>query len=355
MTMVPRVAVPSVAEAALQNFAAEFDAGLLEELRLDDEVNFDPRWSRALTELRAYAARPAKRVRPTLLVTGWALAQADVPTEIPEGVRRFATGLELLHTFMLIHDDVADCAAVRRGGPALHTLLGRDKVGDDLAVVVGDHLYARAVETMLASGLPTSAEATRYMMAICRHTAAGQFLDLELSRAPLRGVTLGQTLKVAELKTARYGFVAPLVAGAMLGGGSPELIAALERVGRQVGIAFQLRDDLIGLFGDDALAGKDGGGDFVEGKRTFPLVAALTRADAAGRERLEALWAGPKNATTLQQAREELDRHGGRAATERVIARATRTARAALATLPAAHGARGALDGLMARLQRRNA
>jgi geranylgeranyl diphosphate synthase type I len=209
---------------------------------------------------------------------------------------------------------------------------------------------------MLTSGLPSSVKATQYMMAICRHTAAGQYLDLDLGRARLDEVTLFQTLKVAHLKTAKYGFVAPLVAGAMLGGGSPELLEALERVGRQVGMAFQLRDDLIGLFGDDRVAGKDGGGDYVEGKRTFPVIAAWTRADDEGRAQLEALWAQPnKTAAHLEAARKLVKHHGGDQATERVIARMTRGARKSLALLPSANGSRALLDALMARLQKRAA
>jgi geranylgeranyl diphosphate synthase, type I len=354
MTVIGAMNPTMSAEAALAAFQLELERTLAGLLELDDEESIDPRWSRALVELRAYALRPAKRVRPTLLVAGWALASGGMG-QVPDGVREFAAGLELLHTFMLVHDDVADRAATRRGGPTLHRVLAAGKTGDDLAVVLGDHLYALSVETMLGSGLPASARATKYMMAICRHTAAGQYLDLDLTRAPLDEVNLFQTLKVAHLKTAKYGFVAPLVAGAMLGGASDELIEALERVGRQVGMAFQLRDDLIGLFGDDKVAGKDGGGDFVEGKRTFPVIAAWTRADDAGRAELEALWHEPnKTPTHLARARALVKQHGGDAATERVISRMTRGARRTLAALPSS-GSRAVLDALMAKLQKRAA
>ncbi len=357
MTVISAMNQTLSAEAALASFHLELEQTLASLLELEDEQSIDPRWSRALVELRAYALRPAKRVRPTLLVAGWALAVGGLQQGVPQGVREFAAALELLHTFMLVHDDVADRAATRRGGPTLHRVLSPGKVGDDLAVVLGDHLYARAVEGMLGSGLPAAAKATKYMMAICRHTAAGQYLDIDLSRAPLDEVNLFQTLKVAHLKTAKYGFVAPLVAGAMLGGASDALIEALDRVGRQVGMAFQLRDDLIGLFGDDKLAGKDGGGDFLEGKRTFPVIAAWTRADDAGRAQLEQLWRAPnKTPAHLAQARQLVRQHGGIAATERVIARMTRGARRTLAALPTNGTAASAvLDALMAKLQRRAA
>lgn len=355
MTSIATSTVPMGAEAALAAFQGELDRTLTDLLVLPDEVGMDPRWSRAMVELRAYTLRPAKRVRPTLLVAGWAMASGGLGRGIPDGVKAFAAGLELLHTFMLIHDDVADRAATRRGGPTLHKVLADGRAGDDLAIVVGDHVYARAVEVMLGSGLPTSAEATRYLMAICRHTAVGQYLDLDIARTPLQDVTIFQTLKVANLKTARYGFVAPLVAGAMLGGADKALLEQLERVGRNVGLAFQLRDDLIGLFGDDDVAGKAGGGDFVEGKRTFPVVAAWTRADQAGRAQLEQLWHGDvRDAKALAQARELVESWGGRDATQRVIERMTRSARRALDQLPAGGGSRLVLDALIARMVRRS-
>lgn len=344
-------------EDALAVFSLQLEGTLEALLDLPDEQAIDSRWTRAVGVLKAYSLRPAKRVRPQLLAAGWALATGEPSSGVPDGVRQFAAGLELLHTFMLVHDDVADRAATRRGGPTLQHLLGGGKTGDDLAVVLGDHLYARALEVMLSSGVAHAARTSSYLLAVCRHTAAGQFLDLELSRTPLDEVTLFQTLKVAHLKTAKYGFVAPLVAGAMLGGGSDGLIEQLERVGRQVGLAFQLRDDVLGLFGDDQLAGKDGGGDFFEGKRTFPVIAAWTRADEAGRAELERLWSlrSSKDSEALAQARAVLEANGGRRATERVIHRMTRSARRSLAAVPPGAGARLVLDQLLARLARRSA
>ena len=179
---------------------------------LPDEVGLDVRWTQAMAHAQAYTLRPAKRMRPALVALGHGIARGS--TAVPERLWRFAAGFELLHTFLLIHDDVADGAELRRGGPALHRLLGGGKPGADLAVVVGDHLFARSVEAMLESGLPSASRAVQYYLGICRHTAAGQYLDIDLGRTPLGDVSLTQVLRVARLKTARYGFVAPLVCGA---------------------------------------------------------------------------------------------------------------------------------------------
>jgi hypothetical protein len=122
MTVIHPVTATMGLEVVLAAFSLELERTLEAKLELRDEQGFDPRWSRALVELRGFALRPAKRVRPTLLVAGWALTHEA--RGLPEGVTAFAAGLELLHTFMLVHDDVADRAATRRGGPSMHRLMG---------------------------------------------------------------------------------------------------------------------------------------------------------------------------------------------------------------------------------------
>ncbi|MFP2929252.1 polyprenyl synthetase family protein [Pyxidicoccus sp. 3LG] len=358
-------------QAWLQLVQTEVEAALGELFALPDEANLDARWRRALEQARAYALRPAKRLRPALVMAGHGLARGS--TVVPSGLWHFAAGLELLHTFMLIHDDVADQAALRRGGSALHRTLAQGRAGEDLAVVVGDHLFARSLEAMLASGLPGAPRVVQYYLGVCRHTAAGQYLDLDLGRAPLSEVSLFQALRVAWLKTARYGFCAPLVCGAMLGGaglgstargsasaglGSTDLVGGLERVGRHIGLAYQLRDDLIGLFGDSSVAGKAADGDFVQGKRTFPVLAAYARAGTSARAELESLWALPveqKDEAALARARALVEECGGRAACERMVDRASRAARRSLQSLPNPNGVRDLLDALITRLARRAA
>lgn len=308
------------------------DAHLRALLLQADELGIDPVWTHAKQAVSEYTLRPAKRVRPLLVVAGYELASE---AEAPESVWRFAAALELLHTFMLVHDDVADAAELRRGGPALHRTLARGdrKVGEDLAVVAGDHLFALAIEGMLGCGSRHAAAATQYMLGICRQTAAGQFLDIELSRTPIPELSLFQTLKVATLKTAKYGFSAPLVCGALLAlgsGANEDLTGALDRLGQKVGLAFQLRDDLISLFGDSRVSGKPTDSDFAEGRRTFPVIAAWTRGNESRRQEIERLWAmpkGEKDARALEDARVVIEAAGGLAATQRVIDRLSRSAR----------------------------
>ena len=338
----------------LSCFQVELEQALGGWIDADDERGLDPLWQQSRALVREYALRPAKRVRPTLVALGWMLARGHADwSAVPKEVVQFGVGLELLHTFMLIHDDVADRAGSRRGGASLHLLLSPGKLGEDLAVVSGDHLYARAMEAMFTAPSSHASAAGQYMLEICRHTAAGQHLDLVLARAPLHEVTLFRTLKVADLKTARYGFVAPLACGAMLGGADRNLLELVRRVGRHAGLAYQLRDDLIGLCGDDAVAGKAGGGDYLEGKRTFPVIAAWTRADAAGRAHLEALWNEP-HPELLPAARAAVSAWGGISSTQRVIESRTRAARKALEGLGASPASR-LLDAMLSSFTRRAA
>ncbi len=351
---------PSGITLAAERSGAWLDAvraGVEEELaallHLPRESRLDPRWGYALAAVRAYALRPAKRIRPALVEAGWALARDDAA--VPGAVRRFGAGIEVLHTFLLVHDDVADAAVERRGGAALHRLLAPGRAGEDLAVVVGDHLFARAVDAMLGCGARRAAAVVRYYLGVCRETAAGQYLDLALTRVPIADVSLFETLRVALLKTARYGFVAPLACGARLAGAPSGRLAALERLGRHVGLAFQLRDDLLDLFGDARLIGKQSARDVARRKPTFPVVAAYARASAPARRELDALWASPDDDAPAARVRALVDAHGGRVATERVIARASETARRTLAALPDAGGIRAALDHLVGSLAGRAA
>ncbi|MFY0576873.1 polyprenyl synthetase family protein [Cystobacter fuscus] len=109
---------------------------------------------------------------------------------------------------------------------------------------------------MLGCNLPEADVATRYFLKVCRYTAAGQYMDIRLPHQPLAELSIYNALRVAYLKTALYGFTAPLVCGAMLSGSAPEIINKLERFGRYVGTAYQLRDDLLGLYGQSSVVGK---------------------------------------------------------------------------------------------------
>jgi geranylgeranyl diphosphate synthase type I len=230
-----------------------------------------------------YARRPGKRLRPALVAVGWKAARGEVPP--PRGVQRFGAGLELLHTFFLVHDDIADRADTRRGGPALHLVLGAGRLGENLAVVAGDLLFVEAVDALLACGLPNASRAVREVLAICRDTAAGQYLDLAFADADPDAVPPSAARRAEMLKTARYSFEAPLVAGALLAHGGKRVITALRAVARPLGLAFQLQDDLLPLRQGDN-AGKPALADLAGGKKTWLMTLAHRALDDLGKVRL---------------------------------------------------------------------
>ncbi|HZI09804.1 MAG TPA: polyprenyl synthetase family protein [Myxococcus sp.] len=345
----PSIPAPAVEQAWLKLVQAQVEASLLELLELPDESRLDTRWTRTLEQVREYVLRPNRRVRPALLLAGYCLARGSAA--VPAGLWRFAAGVELLHTYLVIHDDVTGQAALRHGGLALHHLLAPGRVGQDLAVVVGDHLFARALETMLGSGLPGSARATQYYLRVFRHTTVGQYLDMGLS--PLGEVSVTRALRVARLKTARQGFCAPLPCGAMLAGADRGLQLRLARVGDQAGLAWQLRQDVSCLFENARASGMMADCDFTQGRRSFPVVAAWARATPEVRRELEALWALPperKDEVTRGRARRLVDEAGGRVATERLVARASREAVRVLETLPNPNGLRDLMRALVGQL-----
>jgi geranylgeranyl diphosphate synthase type I len=345
----PPMPAPSVEQAWLKLVQAQVEASLLELLELPDESRLDMRWTRTLEQVREYVLRPNRRMRPALLLAGYCLAKGSAA--VPAGLWRFAAGLELLHTFYVIHDDLAAQAALRHGGLAMHHLLAPGRVGQDLAVVVGDHLFARALETMLGSELPGAARATQYYLRVFRHTSVGQYLDLGLS--PLGEVNVLRALRVTRLKTARQGLCAPLPCGAMLAGADMGLQLRMARMGDQVGLAWQLRQDLSCLFETARASGTMADCDFTQGRRTFPVVAAWSRAAPEARRELERLWALPpecKDEVCRARALRLVDEAGGRVATERLMARASSGAVRMLETLPNPNGLRDLLRVLVGQL-----
>jgi len=274
-----------------------------------------------------FACRPGKRLRPALLQIGWRAAGGRA--RAPRGVQRFGAGLELLHAFFLAHDDIADGADTRRGGPALHHLLGAGKLGENLAVVAGDLLFVEAIDAMLSCRLAGAARALSEVLAVCRHTAAGQYLDLAFADADLRDVLPSAARRAAMLKTARYSFEAPLTAGAMLAEGDGALVEALRTVARPLGLAFQLQDDLLPFYVGDS-AGKPALADLAGGKKTWLMTLAFRALDEMGRARLRRCLR-EADAAALAEAAQLLRSCGAIAQVEREVVKLCRTSQSAAA------------------------
>ncbi|MBX6354493.1 MAG: polyprenyl synthetase family protein [Micromonosporaceae bacterium] len=250
--------------------------------------------------------------------------------------------LELVHASALIHDDVIDSSDTRRGAPAVHRrFAGLHQAagwrgdptgfGDAAAILLGDLCLAWSDEMLAGSGLdPHLLSRARPVFDQMRtEVTVGQYLDL---LAQVSGeASPRRAIKVARYKSAKYTVERPLLFGAALAGARPSLTAAYSGYGRPLGEAFQLRDDILGVFGDPARTGKPVGDDLREGKRTYLVAAALA---AAGPGDRAALHAGlgrpdldPAGVARLQQI---ITRTGALRRTERRIAALTAAALAAL-------------------------
>ena len=245
----------------------------------------------AVTDLLA----TGKRLRAAFCYWGWrACGGQDEPP-----IFRAAAALELLHASALVHDDVMDASDTRRGQPSVHKRFAAahasagwqgsaDRFGDGAAILVGDLLLAWTDEMLRTSGLPAEA-ALRGLTVLDEmrtEVFAGQFLDLVGQVAGASEVE--SALRVVTYKSAKYTVERPLQLGAALRGDqgcdghrAEQVSAAFTGYGIPLGVAFQLRDDILGVFGDPAKTGKPVIDDLREGKRTVMLAIARERADPA--------------------------------------------------------------------------
>ncbi|HSY15948.1 MAG TPA: polyprenyl synthetase family protein [Jatrophihabitantaceae bacterium] len=227
-----------------------------------------------------------KRLRPAFAYWGWRASRAA--TEDDAALLVAAASLELLHASALVHDDVMDASDTRRGRPAAHSafaVLHRDQswtgspdaFGNAAAILLGDLLLCWA-DAMFATAAVGGA--ARQVYDDIRETVmAGQYLDVLVQA---RGdFSAADALRVARFKTSKYTVEGPLQLGAAAADAPPEILAALSDYGLLLGEAFQLRDDVLGTFGDPHHTGKPAGGDLREGKRTLLVALAMQRASPA--------------------------------------------------------------------------
>jgi len=232
-----------------------------------------------------------KRLRPAFCYWGWRAAGGEDRPEI----YAVAASLELLQASALIHDDVMDASDTRRGGPAVHrqfaarqaatgTPQSAEQFGIGAAILIGDMLLSWTHEMYQSSGFAPDVlrRGQRALAAMQTEVAAGQYLDI-LSQAS-RSTSVAEALRVITYKTAKYTIERPLQLGALLAATSPATADAVSATftdyGVPLGIAFQLRDDVLGVFGDPARTGKPVTGDISEGKRTMLIALARERARA---------------------------------------------------------------------------
>ncbi len=280
-----------------------------------------------VTELLAGAVPGGKYVRPVFTYLGWRAGAGE-----SDAALRAAASTELLHAFALIQDDVMDRSALRRGRPSAHLRLAEwyaaqhlagdaRHFGESAAVLLGDLLLVWAEQMLRESGLPAEALARGWPVydRMRGELAVGQFADLvyDARRLP----PMEAVLATSRQKSGNYTVRRPLELGAALAGCGGAARAALSRYGTLVGEAFQLRDDLLGVFGRPSVTGKPSGGDLREHKATSVIALASELAGPAQRAELERLHARPRlGEPDLDRLRELITATGAGRRIEQMIA-----------------------------------
>ena len=246
--------------------------------------------------IRDFVLRSGKRIRPVLFVVGYlGFSCRERP-----GLYRSAVALELLHDFLLVHDDIIDKSDTRRGKPSMHVLfqraLGKNDPrlkfsGEDLAIVAGDVLYALAIHAFLSidEDPRRKEQALKKFILSAMHTGGGEFIELLYSRKDFDQLDKKDIYKVYDLKTASYSFASPLATGAILAGASPQQQEAVFRYGVSLGRAFQIKDDVISLFDEEKETGKPALCDLQEGKKTLLVWHAYRHSPAAVKKEIEGI------------------------------------------------------------------
>lgn len=295
--------------------------------RAADLVPLGPDATRLITEART-AVRGGKRFRAAFCHWGYRAIRPDVTDDA--ALARACAALELLHASALVHDDFMDASDTRRGRPSTHRAFEAEhraagwrgdpvQFGAAAAILLGDLLLGWSEDMLRRSGFGADEVAAGLaLFELCRsEVIAGQFLDVSVQARGHADVDTAMT--VLRYKSAKYSIERPLHIGAGLAGATPAQIEQLTRVGLPLGEAFQLRDDLLGVFGDPAQTGKPAGDDLVEGKRTVLVALTLDGASQAAAQRLDSALGTPLSDADVAELRAIIDDSGARAQVEAVI------------------------------------
>jgi geranylgeranyl diphosphate synthase type I len=295
-----------------------------------------------------------KRLRPAFAYWGFIGAGGPDSAELIAAL----AALELVHASALIHDDVIDASDTRRGEPSVHRRFAdlhaaRAWSGDPLAfgrasaILLGDLCLVWSEELLFGSGMDRAglARARSVFDDMRTEVVVGQYLDVHAQVS--ENTSMERAGKVARYKSAKYTVERPLLLGAALAGAAEPVRAAYSGYGLPLGEAFQLRDDILGVFGDPSRTGKPAGDDLREGKRTFLVAAALECADPIdAKALLDGLGDARLDESGVHRLREIIRSSGALSRTETRIEELTRRALGTLSTVELQGGATRALIDL---------
>jgi geranylgeranyl diphosphate synthase, type I len=252
------------------------------ELKEKEFSNYSIESKQLIQEMKKYSLRPGKRIRPILVLIGFKAIKGKINLKTIKA----ACTLELLQSYLLIHDDIMDESITRRGKIAFHKiyeqkmiknkLINPKRFGESTGIIAGDLMHSLAVEILLTSGFNEKIliNAVNKLMQINKLTAVGQQLDLILESKTI--FSEKDILKVQEFKTAKYTIEGPLLLGAILAGANKKQLKQLSNYAIPIGIAFQIQDDVLGVFGSKK-TGKSIASDLIEGKKTLLILKTFEK------------------------------------------------------------------------------
>lgn len=334
--------------------------------RRADTAHIGADYDALVAALEDFVLGGGKRLRPAFAYWGWR-AVADEAPDV--AALQLFSALELLHACALVHDDVIDDSSTRRGRPTVHVqfaALHRDRgwrgsaerFGVSAAILLGDLALSWADDIAFGADLPPGAHrrVRRVWADIRTEVLGGQYLDIVAEASAAESIA--SAMNVDTFKTAYYTVTRPLQLGAAAAADRPDVQELFGRFGTDLGVAFQLRDDVLGVFGDPKITGKPSGDDLRSGKRTVLLAEAVElaeRSDPLAANELRASIGAELSDDDVDRLRGVIESVGALAAAERRIAALTQRALDALAAAPVNTAAKAGLSELAGMATNRSA
>ncbi len=264
---------------------AHIDAELVKFLKsIEDKFSDKIIPSVLFDNIEGFLLRKGKRLRPVLFI----ISYMGFAERLKKNLYTTAVSFEFLHGFLLIHDDIIDKAIVRRGKPSMNRIFdtvfknqqNKKFDGDDLSIIAGDILYAISIDAFLSikEKIQNKENALKKFIESAIFTEIGEFIELTYGLKDIDKITQQDIYKIYAMKTAYYTFAYPLSIGAVLAGADKKQADALFNCGLLFGKAFQIKDDILGVFGNESDTGKSSITDIKEGKKTILLWYAYNNA-----------------------------------------------------------------------------
>jgi geranylgeranyl diphosphate synthase type I len=316
---IPAVQPAATAPRELARLRARIDASLAQFMdRRRAQYLAQPLFAPLYEDLQKFVSRPGKRLRSLIFLLAHGFFARDEEASEAD-LLGIGVCLELLHGFILIHDDIIDRSDVRRASPTLHRLIekrlpafmDRGRVGRNLALVLGDILFALAQSSLVESGLPAEVRMrlSAWLLQCIVDTGFGEVADVLHGTRDVAKVSLADIEQMYLLKTTRYTLECPMAMAAIVAGYGDDELDALARFARPAGLAFQIQNDLQ-EFERFEVSDADVSPDMIEGKKTLLMRAAFELLDEPDRGLLQLCFSAPLSEGTLSKARELIAKSG---------------------------------------------